>query len=42
MKARYKTVRKRTINGKVVSRLVQNRDTGKRTLTTNIHAVCNR
>lgn len=39
---RYKTIRKRTVNGKVISRLVENRTTGQRKLTVNINAVCNR
>jgi hypothetical protein len=40
-KKRFKTVKKRTINGKVVSRLVENRFTGERKLTCDIDAVCN-
>ena len=39
---RHKTVRKRTANGKVVSRLVENRNTGERKLTWNMNATLNR
>lgn len=39
---RYKTIRKRTANGIVISRLIENRATGERKLVANINAVCNR
>lgn len=42
MKNRYKTIRKRTVNGRVISRLVENRRTGERRLSCDINAVCNR
>jgi hypothetical protein len=39
---RYKTVRKRTYKGRVVSRLVENRATGERKYTINVDQLCNR